>query len=190
MIFKRFAAVLAVALGVVLVQSQAQAATVTNVEAVVGGAVITDTVNVSVVAGAVDFFGAGGAVSPQAPAQPVVTTGSIGGLPNQFTAFLPFTTGLGLSGDLVDAVADTNGVLKALYATSGGSLAAEFGDFFRATLLVGAPDLLGGSTNLFASDVTLIVEEVVEAAPVPLPASLPLLLLGLAGVAGLRRRQS
>jgi hypothetical protein len=90
--------------------------------------------------------------------------------------------GTGQSAVLADP---TNGVNVFTYDIVGDSGAVPIGTRF-ATVVLNFTRQAGASTDAFADDLSLVL----SAAPVPVPAGLPLLAGGLGALAWLRRRKS
>lgn len=89
---------------------------------------------------------------------------------------------LNLVGNLLTSTVFGTGFIEMIFAEAGGSLAADFPQILVRIDSFGPFD---ASTPLpFDSDATFSIT------PVPLPAGLPLLLGGLAGLALIRRRRS
>lgn len=176
-----------------LAGTSAHAITVDMVDVVSGGPTITD----SVLGG---FFpGAGGAANgigfgngSTTAANLLITASFLGGA-NQFTALnSPIPTSY-LLGNFEDAV-DSVGEIQVLYATSGGSAAANFGDYFLMT--ISDVSIADGALTAFTPTPFLNATILVEAAElkvvneIPLPASGLLLLAGAGGLLIARRRSA
>ena len=116
-----------------------------DVEPVPGGPFITDLATVSSNSDAITFEGAlggagGGSINP--PVFPLLTTGSLL-LTGPTITSGSFISNLGsgslfLSGSFMDAVFDV-GVLQVLFSVTGGSAAADFGDW--VVLSLASPEL-------------------------------------------------
>ena len=96
-----------------------------------------------------------------------------------------------LSGDVVDVGFTTNTV-EVLFGTLTGSGAAEFGAQVLLTILF--DDALGANPfdnfeEFFPYGASLELASVADTAIIPLPAGLPLMLLAMGGLCGLRRKQ-
>lgn len=171
------------------------AATLSNVDVVVGGPTITETdaVIVNVLPGLGGTAGGLGGATGSTSMDPLLLTADFGGLTNTFTAqsFGPTSPGNYLVGSFMDA-ADEMGKITVLYGTTGGSSATSFGSLFLMTISdISISDgvLSLGTPPLFLLSANITVEAVQEIAPnvVPLPASLPLLLAGFGGLAFIRK---
>ena len=167
------------------------AATVNNVTPVPGGPTVTDpgTLVVASLAG-VSVTGSGGAMTTAAgvfPGDPLFVTvdfpfagsASLTG----FIAPTPYLTGI-----FVDST-ESVGMIQALFSTTGGLLAPEFGPLFRVTILSSLFDgaVLSDPIGVFDPLATTVFEAV---APIPLPAAAWLLLAALGGLFGMSRRRN
>lgn len=199
MILKRFILLIAFVWGT----AAAQAATLSDVTAVVGGPTINDSAGtVSVSPFGVSYTGSVGALASTGASFSVLQA-DFNGLPNLFVAqslptlsITPAGPVIGLPsplllGTAID-VADGTGFIQALFSTTGGSLAPQFGTLFRLTLSnslftdttldPGAPDLVTGN------DTVALVEAVAAPNVIPLPAGIWLMLGGIGGLLTLRKR--
>lgn len=172
------------------------AATLGNVEVVVGGPTITDTGIVSYLPGVGGTAGGLGAGIGSTTTDPLLLTADFSGLTNIFTAqsFGPTSPGNYLAGNFMDA-ADENGKISVLYGTSGGSAATSFGALFLMTIsdgLIADGALSLGQPPLTLTSASITIQAVEEIATnvIPLPASLPLLLAGFGGLALIRTRKN
>ena len=190
------------------VVSGAQAAVITGVSPVAGGATVSDTVDVALSGSGITFGGgATGLASGGTLLAPVVgllTTGSLtmsgstldGGSFSTLDLFGAFSFNPDfLSGTFVEAASDT-GVVEVLFSVSSGAASSAFGPNVLLSLFDAAFDsttvsglsLLPSVVNVSSVSMTIAEVEVTQQS-VPAPASLPLMLggLGVLAVAGRRR---
>ena len=190
----------------------AQATTLADVTVVVDGPTMNDDSGiVGVTPFGVSFTGSLAATSSTVGPMGVVTTDPLGVLQSDFNgpsnlfvaqsapAFDPILgfipPAVLLTGTSIDAAAGTDllgGFIQALFSTTGGTLASDYGSLFRVTLRnaaftassldVGAPIVVSGPNTV------ALVEAVTAPGVVPLPAGIWLLLGGIGGLVTLRKR--
>ena len=183
MILKRLVLLIAFIWG----SAAAQAATLDNVTPVVGAPTIFDPMaTVTASSFGVSYIGSPGATSTTF--DPILILGAnFNVIPDTFEAFDPLFSPL-LTGTTLD-VAEGPGIIQALFATTGGSLAPAYGSLFRLTLsssLFTGSTLDTGSPGVVTEALALV--EAVEAVNViPLPAGFWLILSGFGGLMMLRR---
>ena len=199
---------LALALVFIAYAAVANAVTLDTATAVVGGPTISNSgigplqPVLTASAAGVTYFGDFATVTTTTgvtppPATPLLITANFGVLPNTFTfdavtiGFPPVPPTNLLLGSFVESASTTSSI-TALFSTTGGTFASDFGSFFRVTITDTTPipvDVLTSPFPFFGTAPTLLVEAVVEApAPIPLPAGGILLLTGLGGLAAMRRK--
>ena len=148
--------------------SSANAVLLSDVEPVLGGSFITDgSVTVSSNSDAITFVGStgaagGGSINP--PIFPLLTTGSLL-LTGPTITSGSFVSNLGtgslfLSGSFMDAVFEVD-VLRVLFSVTGGSAAADFGDWVvvsLASLPPLQPDGIGTAPAVLSIDSAQLVQ--------------------------------
>lgn len=186
MIIKRIALTLAFVVGA----ATSQAATLGTVETVVGGATYTDTGSATVLFGDLSYIGTTIGVPSVNPTDLLAST--LTGAPSDtFSLFSILTGTTALSGSLLD-IDDGAGIITALYSTTGGTYAGDYGTLFRVSL----SDSLFTSTTLdalsaptFTITTSLTLEAVQDVNVIPLPAGLVLMLSGIGTLGLLRGRR-
>lgn len=184
MILKRLVLLIAFIWG----SAAAQAATLDNVTPVVGAPTIFDPMaTVTASSFGVSYIGSPGATSTTF--DPILILGAnFNVIPDTFEAFDPLFSPL-LTGTTLD-VAEGPGIIQALFATTGGSLAPAYGSLFRLTLsssLFTGSTLDTGSPGVFVTEALALVEAVEAVNVIPLPAGFWLILSGFGGLMMLRR---
>lgn len=176
---------MAMALVFICTAAGAQAATLDTVFAVAGGPTLSDGIGTTIAGPAgVSYVGSPLGVS-SSTGGPALLTAVFGGPPGTFLATDLMGTTL-LSGTVLD-FDDGPGTITALFSTSGGTLAGDFGSLFQLTLTdslfsdgtLGGPGVFSGTTS----------GQVTAAAVIPLPAALWLMLSAVGGLVYLGRRR-
>ena len=185
MILKRLVLLIAFIWG----SAAAQAATLDNVTPVVGAPTIFDPM-ATVTASSFGVSYVGSLFAASSTLDPILILGAnFNVIPDTFFALAPGTPPSPLlTGTTLD-VAEGPGIIQALFATTGGSLAPAYGSLFRLTLsssLFTGSTLDTGSPGVVTEALALV--EAVEAVNViPLPAGFWLILSGFGGLLMLRR---
>ena len=183
MILKRLVLLIAFIWG----SAAAQAATLDNVTPVVGAPTIFDP-TAEVAASSLGVSYVGSLFAASSTFDPIGIIGANFNVPpDTFVAL----GGLGplLTGTTLD-VAEGPGIIQALFATTGGSLAPAYGSLFRLTLsspLFTGSTLDTGSPGVFVTEALALVEAVEAVNVIPLPAGFWLILSGFGGLMMLRR---
>lgn len=199
-LFEKFRNVTAVfGIAFVLSTGSAAAATLDQFIPVSGGATISGTGSVTLSSTAIGFFGPGGTASGGDIAGPVAVqnnflTLTAAGSTIVGGSFASTTSAPFLTGSFEDARADT-GILSFLFVVNGGSAASSFGSHVIYTLSASSftADTFAGLINIEAPETQTVGPvsfAITEAAVIPLPAGLVLLLtaLGTLGLARMRRK--
>lgn len=129
----------------------------------------------------------GGGLAPALLNSTVVTTGGNPAVGSVVLFGLPPGPGPLLVGSVTETRI-SGGNIEVLLDQLGGSSSANYGDYLLLTLLTAGTAFDDQSDGAHTTGFTLYGAEATVMAPVPLPASMLLLLGGVAGFARLRRR--
>jgi hypothetical protein len=165
----------------------AQAATLNTVVPVAGGPTLSDGMGITNAGSAgVSYLGSPSGISSSL-AENVLLTATFGGLPDTFIATGAISGTELLIGTILD-FDDGPGTITALFSTSEGTLAAEFGSLFQLTL---SDSLFSDTTldSLVPAFSSATSAQVTAVAIIPLPAGVWLMLSGLGGLLYLGRRR-